>query len=288
MGVAVRYSKHSAKRRKVRNRNVALEQLESLLLLSTTVNGLPATPDYYGGTPNWAYSPQPTVDANGNLTGGIEKFVDSLPGLTSASANDLGQYLPVAIPDQFSYPGSDYYEIAVIQYTEQMNKDLAPTTLRGYVQIETSVNATFTDASGNPVSKHIPLFYPDGNPIRDHNGNQVYAFDKPSYLGPELIAQRNVPVRVKFDNYLPTGEDGNLFLPVDTTVMGSGAGPIQSMPTGQDGISLNGRYMTISLMDPLTNTSVGEYAELSGFTPIGVQRPLPHHRHEQRPEAGHR
>ena len=29
--------------------------------------------------------------------GGIKKFVDTLPGLTPAGANNLGQYIPVAL-----------------------------------------------------------------------------------------------------------------------------------------------------------------------------------------------
>ena len=32
-------------------------------------------------------------------------------------------------------------------------------------------------------------------------------------------------MRILFRNLLPTGEDGNLFIPVDTTVMGSGMTP---------------------------------------------------------------
>ena len=35
----------------------------------------------------------------------------------------------------------------------------------------------------------------------------------------------NRPVRVKFTNYLPAGAGGDLFLPVDTTLMGAGQGP---------------------------------------------------------------
>ena len=42
---------------------------------------------------------------------GVRKFVDSLPGLGAANANDLGQYIPVAIPDKTKYNGADYYEI---------------------------------------------------------------------------------------------------------------------------------------------------------------------------------
>ena len=44
------------------------------------------------------------------------------------------------------------------------------------------------------------------------------------YLGPLILATRNRPVRVKFTNELGIGAAGNLFLPVDTTVMGAGYG----------------------------------------------------------------
>jgi len=77
---------------------------------------------------------------SGYLTaGGIRKFVDTLPGLTSAGANNLGQYIPLGVPDTTTFPGADYYEIAVVEYQERMHTDLPPTKLRGYVQLETSV-----------------------------------------------------------------------------------------------------------------------------------------------------
>lgn len=44
-------------------------------------------PDYSGMTPNWAYTPP------------LRKFVDGLPGLGAANANNLGQYLSVGKPD---------------------------------------------------------------------------------------------------------------------------------------------------------------------------------------------
>ncbi|MCF6178957.1 MAG: hypothetical protein L3J63_06145, partial [Geopsychrobacter sp.] len=68
------------------------------------------TPDYLT-SPNWSYSPP------------LRKFVDDLPGLTAAAANGIGQYLPVAVPDMQKYPGSDYYEIELVQYQEQMHSD---------------------------------------------------------------------------------------------------------------------------------------------------------------------
>ena len=102
----------------------------------------------------------------------------------------------------------------MVQYQEKLHSDLPPTTLRGYVQIDTAAQP----GSG------IALTYPDGSPILDTNGAQVYAVDKPHYLGPVIVAQRNVPVRIKFYNYLPTGSGGDLFIPVDPTVMGAGMG----------------------------------------------------------------
>ena len=70
-----------------------------------------------------------------------------------------------------------------------MHSDLPPTTLRGYRQTNTA----------------------DDRPS-----------DQFHYLGPLIIAQKDRPVRIKFTNALPTGAGGNLFLPVDTTIMGSG------------------------------------------------------------------
>ena len=125
------------------------------------------------------------------ITGGIRKFVDSLPGLGPAGANNLGKYLPIAVPDTTTYPGSDYYIIELRQYTEKMHSDLPATTLRGYVQV---------NSAGVAVA-----------PIH--------------YLGPLVVASRNRPVRIKFTNKLATGAGGNLFIPVDTTYMGAGAGP---------------------------------------------------------------
>ena len=178
--------------------------------------------DYFGLTPNYANSPLPIIDPSGNVTGGIRKFVDSLPGLGPTGANNLGQYIPVAVADNTSFPGSDYYEIGLVQYTEKMHSDLNPTTLRGYVQLETPNNVG--------ISKHIPLTYPNGAPILNAAGVQVLAVDNPHYLGPLVVAQKNVPVRVRFINYLQAGSGGNLFIPVDTTV--TGAGPFMTNFTG--------------------------------------------------------
>ncbi len=151
---------------------------------------------------------------------GIQKFVDTLPGLGEASKNDLGQYIPVGQPDTTTYPGSDYYEIAVVQYQEQLHRDLPPTTLRGYVQLSTAA----------VPGKHLALTNLDGSGITLPGGAQVYAVDKPHYLGPFISATKDKPVRILFRNLLPTGVAGDLHLPVDVTVMGAGMGPNMTNP----------------------------------------------------------
>jgi FtsP/CotA-like multicopper oxidase with cupredoxin domain len=198
-------------------------------------------PHYFGPYPNFATSQLPTVttDANGTIisvTGGIRKFVDSLPGLGPGGANNLGQYIPVAVADKVTYPGCDYYEIAVIEFRQQMHSDLSPTRLRGYVQLETPANTA--------VSNHFALTYLDGSPILLPNGSQAIAVDKPRYLGPLIIAQKDVPARIKFVNLLPTGAGGDLFLPVDKTVMGAGMGPIPMLnPDGTPMMNPDGTIM---------------------------------------------
>ncbi|HEX2911744.1 MAG TPA: hypothetical protein VH186_13120 [Chloroflexia bacterium] len=169
----------------------------------TTAPSAGGTPDYFGPFPNYANSPfrvpvidpatgQQVIDANGQpvFTKGIRKFVDSLPGFGPTNASTLlGKYIPVAVPDTTTYSGADYYEIGLVDFDEYFHRDLGPTRIRGYVQL-------------NDPSKPAAR-----------------------YLGPVIVAQRNRPVRVKFTNMLSTGAGGDLFLPVDETVMGAGMGP---------------------------------------------------------------
>ena len=170
-------------------------------------------PDYFGNA-NWAYSPT-----------NLRKFVDSLAGLGADQINNLEQYIPVAVPDTTTYladattgaKDSDYYEIAVVEYMEKMHSDLPATKNRGYVQIDTPM----IPGDG------IPLFQADGTTPIFYPGttNQVMVVDKPHYLGPAIVSDKDKPVRIKFYNLLPTGAAGDLYIPVDRTVMGSGMGP---------------------------------------------------------------
>ncbi len=153
-----------------------------------------------GGGTYYANSPA------GGLSGtAMRKFVDGLPGLGfpgcvmsnpcgtgSCHENNLCQYIPVAQaepPATNPFPGSDYYEIGLRDYTPQMHSDLpGPTQIRGYYQ-------------KNGV---------------DHSSQ---------YLGPLIVATENTPVRIKFFNELGQGAAGNLPIPVDETIMGAGMAP---------------------------------------------------------------
>jgi FtsP/CotA-like multicopper oxidase with cupredoxin domain len=126
--------------------------------------------------------------------------------------------MPIGVPDTTTYPGSDYYEIALVQYREQMHSDLPATYLRGYVQLSTSVIDPLV--IDDPVQLTNTLL--DGSEVVLDG---FFGVTPPHYLGPTIIATKNKPVRIKFYNLLPTGIDGDLFLPVDTTVMGAGMGP---------------------------------------------------------------
>ena len=105
----------------------------------------------------------------------------------------------------------------------KFNTDLPPTLVRAYVQIETPV------AAHRGVSQHVLL----ENELRDGtkvpimiDGQQAYGVTTPQWLGPVIGATKNKPVRIVFRNLLPTGTDGDLFIPVDSTLMGSGMGPM--------------------------------------------------------------
>ncbi|MBC7961820.1 MAG: multicopper oxidase domain-containing protein, partial [Steroidobacteraceae bacterium] len=134
------------------------------------------------------------------------------PGLGSAKTNNLGQYLSVGKPDIVTYPGSDYYEIDLVEYRERMHSDLpAPgTLLRGYVQVNKGTDIASCGGTGQPACTVA---------------NNTLTPDPVHYLGPNIIAKRDRPVRIKFTNRLPAGTTGDLFIPVDTTVMGAGTGP---------------------------------------------------------------
>jgi FtsP/CotA-like multicopper oxidase with cupredoxin domain len=164
-----------------------------------------STPDYFE-TPNWAFSPP------------LTKFVDPLPVLWDPRTGGTApaKCLSIAVPDTITYPGSDYYEIELREFTEKMHSELPPTTLRGYVQVNQGTNAAGTLNNITPA------------PIR--------------YLGPLIIAKKDRPVRIKFTNAIPA--NSKLFLPVDKTIMGAGAFTINFDPETNDRILPLGTEIT--------------------------------------------
>jgi spore coat protein A, manganese oxidase len=89
----------------------------------------------------------------------LEKYVDPLPRPVTA------------IPDPYVYPGADYYEISMLQYTWQFHRDLGAGPVWGYW-------------ARNPCD-------PD-NPIGM------------GYLGPTIDVTKDYPTIVKWRNALPT------------------------------------------------------------------------------------
>jgi hypothetical protein len=185
-----------------------------------------------------------TVDdpGSGYLTVGMRKFIDDLPRLcTPPDCPNSGKYIPVAVAQTKKYDGieADEYVIGLVQYRTSFSSDLPPTLVRGYVQLETPANAG--------ISQHFPLV----NELLD--GSKVptgyFAVTPPQFLGPVIAATRNKPVRIVFRNLLPTGVDGDLFLPVDTSMMGSGMVPMDMMEPMDEG----------SVLDSIRNPGCSEY-----------------------------
>ena len=153
------------------------------------------------------------------------------PASAPAAPNNLGNYIPVAHPDTITYPGSDYYEISLRLYTASgSTATCRPPNVRGYVQTNNG-----TDAGTGREHRRRPT------PI--------------DWLGPVIVAQKDRPVRIKFKNELPGGEAGNLLIPVDESILGSGKGaalPRRHAPCDPSppGVNLHGQDCALYPADP--------------------------------------
>ena len=181
---------------------------------------------------------------------GIRKFITGLPKIPVGTPTALPAVnMPGTAGYNSSKPSiaaSDFYEIAAIRSKWQFSADLGYTTVNMYVQVDPD------NYGPNCPTGETALTYPNGNAIKNLAHQQVCAFNSNtdpstkatapfSYLGPIIVAQQNRPVRVTYDNYLPTGSGqctdqsgtlvsaktcgGDLMLPVDSSIMGAGAGP---------------------------------------------------------------
>lgn len=221
-------------------------------------------------TSTHGYDPLATVDTGTPL----RKFVDPLAGIDGAG-------IPLAITEKWFNPltntqtADDYYEIAIVAYTQQMHSDLPKaTSLRGYVQIETpAIAAGLADAAG-AKSQHIALTYPNGQPIVDAKGMQVYAVHPPHYMGPVILASRGTAVRIKYTNYLPYTDaagvtvgapnGGELPLPVDEHL--AGGGPVVDA-AGMPVPGLNGKPVKFSQNRASIHWHGGDTPWISDGTP---------------------
>jgi FtsP/CotA-like multicopper oxidase with cupredoxin domain len=201
-----------------------------------------------------------TNGGSGYLSVGMRKFIDSLPQMCTPPDCPLytqfptAKYIPLAVAESKKYPlnpqpgetqiSADEFVIGLVQYRTSFSADLPPTLVRGYVQIETPANAA--------ISQHFPLVNEmlDGpsQPVTI-NGQPAYGVTPPQWLGPIIAATKDKPVRIVFRNLLPTGAAGDLFLPVDSSMMGSGMVPMNMMAPMNNG----------TVMDEVRNPPCGEY-----------------------------
>ncbi|HWR66422.1 MAG TPA: multicopper oxidase domain-containing protein [Bellilinea sp.] len=178
---------------------------------------------------------------SGYMTPGIKKFVDGLPGLCNpAELNSCpdfvfeptAKYIPLAVPELKMYNGveAEEYVIGLVQYRNYFSSAMPNGALvRGYVQLETPDNAG--------ISQHYPL---TNEMIDDRIVDTGYfGVTPPQYLGPIIIASKNKAVRIVFRNLLPTGSDGDLFLPTDSSLMGAGMGPMPMADPMDEGTVLD-------------------------------------------------
>ena len=145
-------------------------------------------PDYFE-TPNWANTPP------------IRKFVDTVSGLNPAGANNLGQYIPVAVPDTTTYLG-----IRLLRDRARAvpGEDALGPAADAAARLRAALDERGARGPYAPCQRE-PGRIDDPDMI---NGSPAFGVDNPHYLGPLIIAQKNRPVRIKFVNALPTGAGG--------------------------------------------------------------------------------
>ncbi|MFJ5925133.1 multicopper oxidase domain-containing protein [Kitasatospora sp. NPDC092948] len=203
-----------------------------------------------------------TSPGAGYLTPGLKKFQDNLPTTCNPGANGAGcpdvrqladpttdpaaKFVPEAVPETVTTGGTqaDQYVIGLVQYRTRFSSDLPPTLVRGYVQLS-------TDAV---PGRRVPLY----NELMDGTRQQLpyTGVAAPQWMGPLIAATKDRPVRIVFRNLLPTGAAGDLFLPVDSTGMGAGMGPMTMPAPG------NSSSVTDEVRNPAcTNAKSGCYKD---------------------------
>ena len=123
-------------------------------------------------------------------------------------------------------------EIGLVQYRSSFSSSLPPSLVRGYVQLAgRSLSRTVRRGpSSSSTLRSIPL----GTAV----STGWCGVTPPQYLGPVIAATKDKPVRIIFRNLLPKDAGGDLFLPTDSTLMGSGMADIPMFdPAGSDSVT---------------------------------------------------
>lgn len=92
----------------------------------------------------------------------LRKFITTLPGLGTAGANNIGQYLPLATKTTATFAGlsTDVYHLAVAKFSEDMHPDLPGSTeFWGYHDLATRdrkyLGGVIVASRGRPVLLHV-------------------------------------------------------------------------------------------------------------------------------------
>jgi FtsP/CotA-like multicopper oxidase with cupredoxin domain len=153
----------------------------------------------------------------------IKKFQDALPSLgtavvpTSVHTNNLGRYLPVATPNR---PGLPTYPVSTQtpglptptfsnNFCLTANSCTTPVALDDYYELQV-VDTTQQFSSSLPATTQVRVY--------NQTGAGGVSVDPPTSMGPIIIARRDVPVRIKLTNNVQK----DMFLPVDNALMGGG------------------------------------------------------------------
>ncbi len=136
----------------------------------------------------------------------------------------------------------------MVQYRTSFHSSLPDTLVRGYVQLAGPTPCAATT---------FELFNAPLDPLGTPASTGYCGVTPPQYLGPVIAATKNKPVRIVFRNLLPNGAAGNLFLPVDSSLMGSGMGPMDMMPPMDMGTVMDEVRNPMCTDDPQAKDAMG-------------------------------
>lgn len=194
----------------------------------------------------------PRACCTGANTGTCVPYSDGTCG-----QNNLGQYIPVAQPDMTSYPNSAYYEINSGNMAVQMNSDLpavnANCTAAGVPQacctgagtgtcIGTGIRGYFQANATDPAIQNVKQYLGPAIVARVWDPTKPAGNTCVTPANPFGVNCNGWPVRIKEKNTLPLSNtnttcanpatSSRICLPVDTTIMGAGMGPLGPAPYG--------------------------------------------------------